>query len=148
MCLIVDVNAVHLLIQGDHGHEPVNAALAKKHTFVSYGGHLAEEYAKSRQIVAWINELRRSGTAVLVPSAAVNKEQDTVERSGLCQSNDPHIIALARVGKARLLCSSDTGLHADFTNPQLLSSPQGRVYQKPSHAHLLRGSCGGCWKPS
>lgn len=53
------------------------------------------------------------------------------------RSDDPHIIALAKVSKAKLLISCDIKLHEDFKN-----HTDGSIYQDASHKHLLRGlSC-------
>ena len=68
----------------------------------------------------------------------VNAEESLVVSTGLCVSDDPHIIALARVSGARTLCSNDNNLHTDFKNQRLLSHPRGGVYQNANHGHLLR----------
>ena len=43
------------------------------------------------------------------------------------QSDDPHILALAQIGGARLLYSDDQPLHGDFKNAALLDPP-GAIY--------------------
>ena len=59
----------------------------------------------------------------------------------LCVSNDVHILALARAAGVRLLISLDRDLHRDFTNPQILRNPRGKVYQNRQHAKLLNKPC-------
>lgn len=67
------------------------------------------------------------------------------------QSNDIHIIALARVSGARLLFSNDTALHKDFRNKDLIDQPRGKVFSTlkskqftKAHKYLLenRNLCG------
>ena len=56
------------------------------------------------------------------------------------QSNDDHILALARASGARLLFSRDADLAQDFKNRIFLNEPRGSVYKKRAHAHLLRSA--------
>ena len=60
----------------------------------------------------------------------VDDETETVTSCGHCVSDDQHIVALARIGKARLLCSNDDALTTDFRNPVLISKPRGKVYKR------------------
>ena len=68
----------------------------------------------------------------------VDQEQRIVERNGGLRSDDPHIIALARVGNVRILCSFDEDLHVDFKKKQFVDLPRGRIYLGNVHDHLLR----------
>jgi hypothetical protein len=58
--------------------------------------------------------------------------------AGELKSDDPHIIALAKVSGARLLCSKDQNLHTDFGNRVFIDKPRGNIYQNQSHAKLLK----------
>jgi hypothetical protein len=93
-----------------------------------------------QQIQLILTELDRRGSLRKVPDNDVDEMTKTVRDEGLCVSDDPHIIALARIARTRLLCSHDKDLHADFTNPKILK-PAGSVYQKKSHQHLIRKHC-------
>jgi len=62
----------------------------------------------------------------------------TEQIRSLCESDDPHVIALAQISGARILCSRDKNLHKDFTNSELVNDPRGRIYQNSSHAQLFR----------
>ena len=147
VCLIIDANVVHqvLLRQDDADFRDVSARLfgADKATAsVVYGGRLLVEYQTSEQVMRVLRLLDQAGRARAIPSDQVDEETRRVSKSELCVSNDPHIIALARVSKVRLLCSRDRALHNDFTNKRLLDSPRGKVYQKRSHKRLLVRFCG------
>ncbi len=146
MCLIVDINVSHcvFLIEHDPDLCDVHAALfgpRKSNVRISYGGKLLEEYAESGELIRAVAALDRAGRAQKVDDSAVNQEEVAVSAAGLCRSNDAHITALARLGGARLLCSEDNELHADFTNRKLLHTPRGKVYQNRTHRPLFTRCC-------
>ena len=58
----------------------------------------------------------------------VNQREIDLADEGRCQSNDPHIIALAQVSGARLLYSNDKALQQDFKNQDLINNPKGKIY--------------------
>ena len=89
-----------------------------------------------------LRQLDQAGRAKAVPDAPVDARMKLVAPQ--CVSDDPHIIALALVSGARLLCSLDQALHTDFTNPKLINSPRGNVYQNATHEHLVRHHCTKC----
>ena len=105
------------------------------------GGPLTQELSKvggaADQMQSWL----QAGLAFREDTAKIELEQGRIE--GRCSSNDPHIIALARVSGARLLCSSDKKLHTDFRDRALINNPRGAVYQGAAHTHLL-GHQGRC----
>lgn len=147
MCLIVDTNVAHriLLRKDDADFKDVHARLfaVKQPTAVLvYDGRLAREYAGNDRIRRAVVGLDRNGGAIRVSDALVEQETASALASGLCQSDDEHIIGLARAANVRLLCSHDRALHADFTNRALLSNPRGKVYQTRRHRPLLREFCG------
>jgi len=59
----------------------------------------------------------------LISDKDVDAEDEQEKKRGRCKSNDTHVIALALVTRARLLCSADHALHADFKNPLIISKP-------------------------
>ena len=147
MCLIVDTNVAHkiLLRRDDPDFKDVHArlfAVRRPTAVLVYGGRLAREYAKTDGIRRVVVGLDRSGGAIRIDDALVEQETSSAVASGLCQSDDEHIIGLARAANVRLLCSHDRDLHADFTNRALLSNPRGKVYQNRRHRPLLLEFCG------
>lgn len=143
MCLILDANIVHHVFPlPSPDFRPINRALLMKRARLAYGGRLTLEYNRIDWFRRLLVQLDRSGVAFQCDSGLVNAETARLERSGLCVSDDPHIIALAAVSRIRLLCSNDHDLHADFKNRALLNPP-GSVYQNSTHKHLLLEHCGG-----
>lgn len=147
MCLIIDINIAQkvLLIDNDPDFSLVHTCLFNGHPYnarLIYGGEkLLNEYAGNDAVRRRIVSLDRAGKALKVDDSLVNDEEEKIKISGLCSSDDEHIIALAKISGVRLLCSHDKKLHDDFTNKTVISSPRGKVYQKPSHRHLLRRFC-------
>jgi hypothetical protein len=149
MCLIVDNNVAHKVFgsKPDPEFAPIREALFGRFQHVAaivhYSNALLREYAASPAHLRTLLELSRAGRAFKLPEADVVREFKRIVKSGACVSDDQHIIAIARVGGARLLCSHDRNLHCDFTNVALVPTPQGKIYQDASHAHLLRQCCQG-----
>jgi len=146
MCLIIDNNLVARVFNGledpdfgelfhslfQSGRPPVR---------IVYGGRLRREYLRSGKVQKLLLVLDRAGRARAVPDSEVDVEEEAVFSSDLCVSDDPHVIALARISGVRVLCSQDQALHEDFTNRKLLDRPRGKVYQGRRHRHLLVQAC-------
>lgn len=147
MCLIIDNNVASTLFLSDNKYNPYRLA----YDWVQYGkgklvigGRLWDEYQdaysnrkrSTTERSNWVFELTRSDRAIIYPMEMVNKEEDEVRNE--CSSDDPHVIALARVSGARVLCTLDGALEADFKNGALVNSPRGHIYKNPSHFRLLR----------
>ena len=143
MCLIIDANvATHTFSSPPHSDfEPIRNALFQGQAYMVHGGRLTEEYSRIGKVVAALAVLDRAGRAKVIRSATLSVTEEKLRASGQCASNDFHIIALAQLSGARLLCSHDQLLHHDFTNKNLLSNPRGSIYQTPTHAHLIRRHC-------
>ena len=59
---------------------------------------------------------------------SVRERERTIRNEGLCESDDPHILALAQISGARLLYTNDRALQRDFGRRDLIADPCGRVY--------------------
>jgi hypothetical protein len=140
MCVIVDSNIAHLIFNEspDRDFLPVLDWIQNKDGCLVLGGRLAAELFSSNRAHRYVLELNRAGKAISFPVEIVNCEEHKVEMMNVCISNDPHVIALARVSGARTLCSHDRALHRDFKNGNLISNPKGSIYQTEKHQHLLR----------
>ena len=73
-------------------------------------------------------ELGLAGRMRVISEEKVNAETARLDKEGLCKSDDSHVIALARISGARLLCSNDNDLQQDFKNKSLIDRPRGKVY--------------------
>lgn len=140
MCAIVDANlASHFF--GDPVDEELRPFwnwIARGRGALVAGGRNLDELSRVGDASRALRNWERAGRAWFAPHEEV--EAETRRVTNQCRSDDPHVIALARVSGARLLCSEDKRLHADFDNRDLINNPRGKVYQDSSHAHLLRSN--------
>ncbi len=148
MCAIIDACvATRVLVEkNDPDYRIIHDILLKKKLQMVYGGGLRREYLKVSKVTRIVRMLDQAGIAKLIPDKDVDAQDKEVKKQAQCKSNDTHIIALALVSKARLLCSADHELHADFKNPLIISKPRGRIYQSPEHVDLLKRKCAVCKK--
>ena len=135
MCIILDVNMLSKFKkQADEDMRLVWNWLQKKNSKIAYA---TTEKFKDEWIRgggdSLMRELERNKKLKLVSNQDVLNEQNEVERK--IESNDSHIIALARVAQVKVLVSQDRSLINDFTNRELVAG--GKVYQRAEHAHLL-----------
>src|SRR6185436_15367667 len=137
MCLIVDTNQAHRVFGAVESafSTPIWSWLSRRGVLV-YGGKLASELAKNGDARRLLVELNRRGNALLQRKDIVAAEEAVVHETGLCTSNDHHVIALARLTGARVLVTEDRALMEDFRN-RLLVQPVGKIYRRASHRHLL-----------
>ena len=148
MCVIVDASVACLVFRREPHSDflPVFQWLhdSRADGCLVFGGELTRELRRVQAARGYLRRLNQAGRARRIPDADVDDEEHRVAATGLCCSDDPHIVALARVSGARTLCSHDGDLQGDFTNRDLISDPRGKVYQRPTHVHLLRHtrSCG------
>ena len=140
MCAIIDAD-----MSGRFFKVPIDADLLPLWNWINdgkgvliVGGLLRTELFGNHRVRDAIQAWAQAGRAVFVPNEEVDQEARDI--AGQCRSNDAHVVALARVSGARLLCSEDKLLHADFDNRELINNPRGKVYQDSSHAHLLRSN--------
>lgn len=143
MCLIIDNDVVRDIFadQCSPAFVPIKTAIYKGQAIIVYGGKLKDEYMRSHNVAEELMILDRLGLARQISGERVSKETASVKALSICKSNDEHVIALARVSGARLLCSHDRKLHSDFGNKDLINNPRGGVYQDPSHAPLIARYC-------
>ncbi len=140
--LILDANMVcKVLGNKDPSVSDLSDALLMGYRFkvaAVRGGQLSDEYMRIIKYRSLYLELERAGRMILADDNNVRLDTDHVAKISFLQSDDTHILALARVAGVRILCSHDTNLHADFTNQNIVPPPLGRVWQNNSHSHLLQ----------
>lgn len=146
MCVIVDANLASRVFQepAEADFAPVLNWILERGGELVFGGHLATELARIEKTRRYLLALLRAGRARRVSDASIVAEAAEVAATGRCQSNDQHVLALARASGARTLCTQDKALQQDFRDPRLISAPRGSIYQRKEHAALLRHttSCG------
>lgn len=131
MCAIIDANVVGEVFgsnrspAGKQFFDWVNTGRGRLMT----GGKLTSELDKgSAKFRLWAAQALRSGLLITVNDEEVDDRANKLQQGQACKSDDPHIIALAQVGGARLLYSNDKDLHKDFRDKNLIDDPRGNVY--------------------
>ena len=152
MCAIVDANVAGQLFgrTRPEAAEKFYEWLNGRNGRMVVGGKLLEELiAGSGDFGRWAREAVLAGKMIRISDSEVNARTEELRREGIHRSNDPHILALARVSGARLLYSNDGDLQQDFGDGDLINNPRGRVYTtssgprydntsfRPAHRRLL-----------
>lgn len=145
MCIIVDNDVGQTFFSSQRG-DPYFPALdwvRRRGGKLVVGGRLWIKEYHGTQRANLVQSLEQAGRAIVYPASIVNAEEDAVKadcksNKADCKSNDAHVIALARISGARVLCTKDGDLEADFKNRALVNSPPGRIYKNPSHFRLLQ----------
>lgn len=142
MCIIIDANIASIVFSNEPHVDliPVFDWLTNENSDggIVYGGQLATELSRVQDAKRRLVQLNRAGRAFLFPDAIVSVEENRLLVDRMCRSDDPHIIALARISGARTICTHDRNLQRDFRDPSLISNPRGSIYLRPQHIHLLR----------
>ena len=147
MCAIVDANAAHQVFGENRPSAGVEFFrwISFGSGSLAIGGKLREELNQVSSFKDWQNEAILSGKVILVEDNKVTAEARDLNKNGLCQSDDEHVIALARLSGARLLFSNDSKLQKDFKDNKLIDQPRGSVYSTlknrnvtSTHKDLLR----------
>lgn len=129
MCAILDANAAHQIFGDDSPpagkafFDWIDSGTGK----IIVGGKLRHELYRTGR-GDWLRGAILAGDAISIDDGKVDREAQILENQGICRSDDPHVIALARLGGARLLYSNDKKLHRDFKDRKLIDSPQGKIY--------------------
>ena len=92
------------------------------------GGKLYDELAGSAAFTKWSATAIKDGRVRVFRRKEVERETASLTERWLGKSDDEHVIALARLSRARVLYANDGDLRDDFRNTALISKPRGRLY--------------------
>ena len=148
MCAIIDANVVAEAF-GDvrtPAGQAFRDSVDQGKLRLVVGGELLDELDQYANFRRWRATANQYGRVHTVARGNVDPLTAGLRASQSCVSNDEHVIALARVSGARLLCSNDVRLHRDFKNRDLVDAPRGKVYSTredtsftQDHRRLLNG---------
>ena len=119
-----DAKPIHRWLQGSRGR-----------LVYSTGGKFDTEIYRGAQ--KKLSEYVRAGTAKLIPESVFRDDAHRLRTGGKLRSNDAHVLALARAGRARLLYTGDDNLKADFKDAAIIASPRGKIYSGAKNSRLL-----------
>ena len=137
MCIVVDANMLGIFLA-----DPVNADATPIHKWLkrglgrvvySTGGGFAGElgHPARKRLAVYV----QAGMATHVPPERFRADECVLRTQ--IQSDDAHVLALARATGARLLYTADQKLIADFKDKQIIDKPRGKVYTGSANANLL-----------
>ena len=139
MCAILDANVAHKVF-GRNRPEAGKAFfdwLDSKNGRLVVGGKLLRELDGAGVPKDWLQQAAQAGRVRYFDDREIDNK--TEELAPGCRSDDPHIVALARISGARLLYSDDGRLHGDFKNSGLIDNPHGAVYSTMRSGRLTGG---------
>ena len=104
----------------------------------SNGGKFATEVSRAAR--RKLLDLSRQGRAILIPYESISIV--VRELTNQIKSDDPHVMALAKVTGTRVLYTNDGDLMDDFRDRRFLNRPRGKVYSRAQNADILaRSKC-------
>ncbi len=130
MCVILDTSArddVFGTTQTTAGRQFFKWLETRRARLV-IGGKLTEELTASRVFEKWAEIALSDGRITNFGKSEVEKETHNLSQNWAGRSNDPHVIALSRVSKARILYANDQLLCEDFKDTALIPKPRGKIY--------------------
>ena len=116
MCAIVDNSARDEVFGGAESPagEFFFTWLTKGKGRLVVGGKLRDELSGNQNFVQWLRQAVQAGRARILDDKEVNTATCGVLTDRVCRSDDPHVIALARISGTRLLYTNDNDLEGDF----------------------------------
>lgn len=137
MCAILDANVAHEVFGknrtelGIHFFEWIDNG----HGRLVVGAVLLDELNSTKARI-WLREAAIAGRVKIFHEKDIEDRTRQLREQRVCKSNDPHIIALAQITRARLLYSNDRQLHHDFKNRDLVKNPRGKILSTYRHDSL------------
>lgn len=132
MCAIVDAQVSHEVFGANGplaGIKFFAWIIDQESSRLVAGGKLMDELMNSGDgFRKWAKQALLSGRLIMLNDMRVNKMAARIEAEEEIKSDDPHVLAVARISGARLLFSNDHRLHKDFTNNKLINNPRGKIY--------------------
>ena len=155
MCFIVDSTHVLSFFKAPDacGLDLLSAELSrnkpKPSARIIVSGHLLGEWAKFYDILRLLQIYRSANRAKVYDDAEyyahvkiwTTRMKRKYPKRKIENLPDPHVLALAALSSARLLCTADTDLIKVFKDTQYIS-PKGSIYVRKAHQALLKKHCG------
>lgn len=141
MCAIIDNNVRHEVFGAREIQTPAGKFfldwLDSGRGVLVVGGHLRRELGEYRRFEVWLETAVQFGRVRQVNDAQVDRETGTVSSQEI-SSDDPHVLALARISGARLLFTNDRDLQDDFRNRNIIGGTRGRIYTTLQSSDISR----------
>ena len=132
MCMILDINMWPDFFNKKKNMQPVHKWLEKQNGKLVYSDHKLFQKELTQNQKTILEKYYQSGKARFISETQVEQTIAILQKNNQFQSNDIHILGLAKADQVKVLCTKDKNLHADFKN--ILG---GSIYQNAKHQHLL-----------
>ena len=143
MCLIADANKL-----GEFLKEPPTGDTEPIHKWLKpgtgrRGGVIVYSIAGkfrtevSRAARERLDVLSRAGRAKLFDESDLAAGMELIAE-GHMASDDPHVLALAAVSRARVVYTADRDLMTDFRSRKVMGELRGKIYSGQQNRNLLR----------
>ena len=130
MCLILDASKYGDFINPNNADMLLVKKWVEKKGKIVYSPTQKFESELTGEIRTQFEYYTEAGKIKRIDKKLVEDQQNNLPK---LKSNDPHIIALAKVAEVRLLVTGDKNLSKDFKS----IIRQGKVYQNKKHTRLL-----------
>lgn len=142
MCLVLDINAFHLVFAGNESFKPVLDWLVHgRGKLVMGGSKYDEELTKMPKYLRLISLLKSSRKVVRANDEAVDRKTKEITRA--CPDpdfDDPHMVALLSVSGCKLFCSEDQRSYKYIKRRDWYTGGTPKIYRSKSFRsakHLL-----------
>lgn len=137
--IIIDNNFIHKVFEKRKDCSELWRSMfgiSNRHITMILGGKLKREMFAQRQKLETFTAWARAGKLITIPCDKVDNEEVIVTALQI-RSDDPHVLALARIGCARVLCTDDEALSQDFRDERIIPKPKGKIYKSDSSRSVL-----------
>jgi hypothetical protein len=138
--VIVDTNSIHKLFNSDGVGSKIWELLKCRELQIPGGGTKYKEEILRSPLVAFFQELARSGIIKLYKDEEIDALEDRYKNHAEVTSDDEHVIAIADRSGCRLLFSADKALTSDFKNPKIINRPRGKVINSRYYAQIVNNA--------
>ena len=129
MCAVLDANIVGELFSPEPKPIPDRFfQWMKSGGRLVVGGRQWSELIENQTARDWLLQAITKGQVRRLNAARVESRTKELSARRALRSDDPHVLAVALIGKARLLYSNDEDLQDDFRDTALVPRPKGHVY--------------------
>jgi hypothetical protein len=137
--IVIDANVTHKFVQKDQDYLKVLELINEGRVKICYGGskQIAEYKAVNAFFTLFI-EWSRAGIASKFENSIIDSLASTLRQSGLCKSDDHHIISLLIISRAALICTEDIELRKDIKNKKIISTNRPRIYSRSMQKILIK----------
>jgi hypothetical protein len=133
MCILIDANQAHAFTKPSPAMSAIVNWMASGGRVVT-GGKLSDELFGTRFGLLMV-ELSRRGNLVVYPRSLVDQEIKAVKKLPI-RSDDPHVLAIARISGSRVVVTNDNKLIADLKDKAICSGKRRAIRKRPEKGDM------------